>query len=148
MSNWSSPPGSGQQPYAPPFGVQPYAPKPAGSNLWMWILLGVGGVLGLVCCGGLASMMVLGLNIAAQEVADQVRDNPKFREHIGELQEISMNFTASAAKDDGETFVYSVKGDKGSGTLTCKEKSDDNWQSVVEEATLRLPDGTEVQILP
>lgn len=93
-------------------------------------------------------MVMFGMNIVAQEVADQVRDNPKFREHIGELQEINTDWAASAAKDDGETFVYSVKGSKNSGTLTVKQVTGDDWQEVVQEASLRLPDGTQVQILP
>jgi hypothetical protein len=147
-SNWQTPPGSGPQPYASPLAPQPYAPRPSGSNLWLWILLGVGGVVGLACCGGVAGMVWFGMNIVAQEVADQVRDNEKFREHIGELKEISADFTATAAKDESDTFVYRVKGDKGSGVLTVKQTTDDDGKEVIEEATLRLPDGKQVQIVP
>jgi hypothetical protein len=100
------------------------------------------------CCGSVIAVVVFGMNVISTEIGDQVRDNPKFREHIGELQEISVDYTASAAKDDDDTFVYNVKGDQGSGVLTVKSLTDDDFNEQIEEATLRLPDGKKVQIVP
>jgi hypothetical protein len=147
MSNWQPSPGN-LQPYQPPQVFQPYAPKPPGSNRWLWILLGVGGLVGVGCCGSVIAVVVFGMNVVSAEIGDKVRDNPKFREHIGELQEISVDYTASAAKDDDDTFVYNVKGDKRSGVLTVKSITDDDFNEQIEEATLRLPNGTQVQIVP
>jgi hypothetical protein len=152
MSTWQ-PPSGNPQPYASPPGFQPqsfqpYAPKPSGSNTWLWVLLGLGGVAGVCCCGGGIGVVMFGMNIVTAEVADKLRDNPKFREHIGELQEMNVDYIASAAKDDDETFVYNVKGDKGSGVLTVKQVTDDDFNETIEEASLRLPDGKQVQIVP
>jgi hypothetical protein len=147
MSNWQPPPGN-PQPYQSPQVFQPDAPKPPSSNLWLWILLGLGGLAGVGCCGSVIAVVVFGMNVISTEIGDQVRDNPKFREHIGELQEISVDYTASAAKDDDDTFVYNVKGDQGSGVLTVKSLTDDDFNEQIEEATLRLPDGKKVQIVP
>jgi hypothetical protein len=149
VSSWQqSPTGMNPQPYAPS-GVPPFSPQPpAKSNAWLWVLLGIGGVLFLCCGGGVVGLAVFGMNIAAEEVSDQVRDNPKFREHIGELQSMETDWVATAAKNDDETFVYNARGDKGSGVLTVKEETDDDWNSIVVEASLRLPDGTQVPIIP
>jgi hypothetical protein len=146
--NYGQAPYGQQQPYLPS-GVPPYDPQPnKSSGWWLWVLLGVGGLLFLCCGGGVIGVGVFGMNIVAADVKEQVRDNPKLREHIGEIQTFTFDWVASAAKDDGETFVYNVKGDKGSGTLTVKQVQDDDWNEVVEEASLRLPDGTTVQIVP
>lgn len=152
MSTWQ-PPSGNPQPYVPPQGFQPqgfqpYAPKTPGSSLWVWVLLALGGVAGVCCCGGGVGLVMFGMNIVTAEIADELRDNPKFREHIGELQEMDVDYIASAAKDDDETFVYDVKGDKGSGELTVKHVTADDGSEQIVEATLRLPDGKQVQIVP
>jgi len=151
MSTWQ--PSGNPQPYASPptfspQGFQPYAPKPSGSNTWLWVLLGLGGVAGVCCCGGGVAVVMFGMNIVTAEIADELRDNPKFREHIGELQEMNVDYIASAAKDDDETFVYDVKGDKGSGELTVKHVTDDDGSEQIVTATLRLSDGKQVEIVP
>lgn len=84
----------------------------------------------MCCCGGIG-VVIFGMNVISAEVADQLRDNQKFREHIGELEEINVDFVASAAKDEDDTFVYKVKGAKGRGpsplnrllTTTAMKKS-------------------------
>jgi hypothetical protein len=94
------------------------------------------------------AVVMVGMNIVTAEVADELRDNPKFREHIGELREMSVDYIASAAKDDDETFVYNVEGDKGSGVVTVKQVTDDDGSERIVEATLRLKNGQTVQIVP
>jgi hypothetical protein len=147
MSSWPPPPAN-PSPYASS-APDPYGPPPRKSSLlWLWILLGVGGVALLLCCGGVVGIAALGLNVMSAEVADQVRDVPAFREHIGELESLDVDFVASSAKGDDETFVYNAKGDKGTGVLTVKQTEDEEWNEVIVEATLRLPDGRQVPIIP
>lgn len=148
MSSWPPPPAN-PSPYAPS-APDPYGPLPPrkSSLLWLWILLGVGGIGLLVCCGGLVAVGAFGLNVMSAEVAEQVRDVPAFREHIGELESLDVDFVATSAKGDEETFVYNAKGTKGTGVLTVKQITDDDFNEVIEEAKLRLPDGREVQIIP
>ena len=114
----------------------------------MWIALAIGGVLLMVCGGGCGALVVFGLNVAEEEIIAQLRDNPKLREHIGEIESLDLDIVASGAEDDSDVFVYRVKGNKGAGRLTIREGSNDDFDTIVEEATLRLPDGTEVQIVP
>jgi hypothetical protein len=143
VSNWQSNLGS-SSPYSSPYDSQPKS----SSKLWLWILLGVGGLAGLCCCGGVISLAMFGLNIATEEVANELRDNPKFREHIGELQTLNIDWTKSTAEDDTDIYVYNAKGDKGSGIVTVKHITDDDGNEKIIKATLRLPDGRQVQIVP
>ena len=102
----------------------------------------------LVCCGGGALLTWFGKNVGEEEITAQLRDNPKLREHIGEIKNLDMDFVASGAQDDSDVFVYNVEGSKSSGRLTIRESMDDDFSTIVEEATLRLPDGSEVKIVP
>lgn len=147
MSTWP-PSGNQPQPYASPGAFQPYSQPPPSSNWWLWILLGLGGLTAVCCCGGGIGIVNFGMDIVAEEVAGLLRDNPKFREHIGELQDMSVDWPASIAADDDDTFVYSVKGDKGSGKITVKHVTNDDGEEEILEASLRLSDGTKVQIVP
>lgn len=148
VSTWQPPSGQNPQPYAPSghFAYQP--PPPKSSSAWIWVLLGLGGALFLCCGGGVVAVGMFGMNIVAAEVEEQLRDNPKLREHIGEIQSLEFDFVATAAKDDDETFVYNVQGDKGSGTLTVRQTTDEELNEVIEQATLRLKDGKTVEIVP
>lgn len=153
MSNWQPPQGQfppGQpQPYKPPATSFYGAPPPQkSSSAGLWIALAVAGVVLLVCGGGCGALVFVGLNVAEEEIAAQVRDNPKLREHVGEIESLDMDIIASGAEDDDDVFVYRVKGSKGSGKLTIREGTTDGFDTTVEEATLRLPDGTTVQIVP
>jgi hypothetical protein len=114
--------------------------------LWVLALSGLG--LVLLCCGGLGGVVILGMNIGEEELANQLRDHPKFREHIGEVEEISFDIVATSALNDEESTVYRVRGNKGSGRLTVQEHLDDQWNTKIDRADLRLKDGTQVQIIP
>lgn len=92
--------------------------------------------------------MMFGMNVLTEEVAGQLRDNPKFREHIGELQTMNIDVTRTTAADDDDTFIYRVKGSKGVGVITVKHITDDEGNEQIVEASLRLPDGQQVQIVP
>ncbi|MEX2174953.1 MAG: hypothetical protein WD872_11365 [Pirellulaceae bacterium] len=148
MTSWP-PNQSDPSPYAPPTGMGPLGAQPRRQSLlWLWVLLGFGSVGLLCCCGGVVGVMLFGMNVVEAEVADLLRDNPKLRQHVGEIESLELDWVATAAKEDDETFVYRVQGDRGSGVLTVEQTEDDDWNKVIVRATLRLPDGTQVQIVP
>lgn len=141
-------PRSGQQESFGPSFRDPFAPQPRSGTSWMW-LLGCGGVLmTLLCCGGGIGVMTFGLQVMSSEVKDQMRDNPKFREHIGEVQEFEMDWAASFGDEGQDTYRYRVRGTKGSGELTVKQRTGPDSNEVIDEAELRLADGTKVQVVP
>jgi hypothetical protein len=158
MSNWQPPQGQFPQGQIPPGQPQQYrppassfygaAPPQKSSSAGLWIALAVAGAVLLVCGGGCGALVFVGLNVAEEEIAVQLRDNPKLREHVGEIESLDMDIIASGAEDDDDVFVYRVKGSKGSGKLTIREGTSDDFDTIVEEATLRLPDGTTVPIVP
>ena len=54
-----------------------------------------------------------------------MRDDPVLIEHIGQIEKIDVDLTESGAINDDDTFVYHVKGSKGSGVLTVGHVTDD-----------------------
>jgi hypothetical protein len=148
LSTWQ-PPGQPQRPYQPPASSFYGPPPPRKSpSAVVWVALAIGGALLLVCGGGCGALVVFGLNVAEEEIIAQLRDNPKLREHIGEIESLDLDIVASGAEDDEDVFVYRVKGTQGAGRLIIREGSNDDFDTIVEEATLRLSDGTKVQIVP
>jgi hypothetical protein len=138
------PPGYGQ-----PQRYDPYGPPPRRSSLtWLWVLLGGGMLMMVICCGGGILLTRFVVGVLAVEVKDQLRDNPKIREHIGEITQFDMDFTGSMAAEGDDTYRYNVRGTKGFGELTVRHHTADDGKEVVDEASLRLADGKTVQVVP
>lgn len=112
--------------------------------LTILLLMLVGGTV--VCCGGIFLTGRWGLNIVAEDIARQLRDDPVIREEIGEIEEIRMNLTASATHADDETFVYDVQGSKGSGELTVQSVTRPGGGEDIISASLRTDDGRQIDL--
>jgi hypothetical protein len=145
----TNPPGQNPSPFNAPRGFDPYAPQPRSSSSGWLFAIGGGGclVLVLLCCGGVFGVMYLTKGVMEAEIKDELRDNPKLRAEIGELQSVEMDFVSSLAEDDDEVFRYSVEGTQGSGELTVKQQTEDDGSETILEASLRV-DGKTVQIVP
>ncbi len=127
--------------------AKPSRRKKSSAGMWAMILVVVAVVIGggtLACCGG---FVYFGLNLMSAEVETELRDNARLREHIGELQELTMNFTRSLANDEDDIFVYNVRGTKGSGELTVHHITGDDGKEIVLAASLRLPDGRTIELI-
>jgi hypothetical protein len=132
----------------PPFGHFPHAPPPPKSRKRLvWILVGVGGLATVLCCGGFGLLAYFGFGIISTEVRNQVRDHPVVVEYIGEIESFEMSFTESAATNDDETFVYEIKGTKGTGVLTAKHVTNDDGSEEILWAKLRLPNGQQHHLI-
>jgi hypothetical protein len=141
-----------RQPRPSPHG-EPSSPHPTakrnGVPTWVWVLLGGGGLSAVLCCGvGTFGMMALGANVMEVEVRDQLRDNPKLREHIGEIQSFETDVFGSLAEPGSDSFRYTVRGTLGEGELKVRHVTGEDAKEVVEEANLRLSNGTQVQLVP
>ena len=126
----------------------PYAPKrsKAGCGLVALIVGLAGGavVLAVACCGGFA---IFGMNVVAEQVAEDLRDNPVIEERLGAITSIETAWAASAAAGEDE-FVFDVSGPKGRGrlrvvTLTVDEDTED-----VVSGTLVMDDGERYDLFP
>jgi hypothetical protein len=81
-----------------------------------------------------------------QEIARQLsadyRNDPKVKEHVGEIQTVEYNWSASMARDDGKD-VYTVKGDKGESQFVV-----DAMEGYIESAKLQNSRGEwELQVV-
>jgi hypothetical protein len=149
--SWDAPNPSGQRPspFTAPKGYDPYAPPPRSSSGGWLFAIGGGGclVVVLLCCGGGVGGMYLMKGVMEAEIKEELRDNPKLRAEIGDLQSVQMDLTASLAEDDDEVFRYNARGSDGSGELTVKQRTEDDGSETVLEASLRV-DGKNVPIVP
>jgi hypothetical protein len=81
-------------------------------------------------------------------VKEQIQDDPVIVEHIGDIESINVNFTASGEeknknlKPGRNVLVFDVKGSKGSGQVVGLQVQAPQPGLVLEEAVLRK-DGQE-----
>ena len=122
------------------------APRSGGGFKIVVLLLIAGGVCLLLCCGGGVGLGIFFMEVIATEIEQKVRDHPQVREHVGEIQELSMDFTKSVAHENDDVYIYNVKGTAGEGELIVEQYTDDNGDEVITAAQLRLPDGTTIEI--
>ena len=102
----------------------------------------------LVCCGGGYFVTRFGLNMVTSEIEDQLRDNPQLRDKIGDVQSFEMDWVRSFRDQQNDTFVYRVKGTKGQGEITVRHVTNDAGEEEILSATLRLPNGERVELVP
>lgn len=131
---------------------RPY-PQQRGSNVWLWVLAAVGSIflIGMVvCCGAGYFLVDAGKKMIADGAAQELRDNPIVQEHIGEIDEIEIDFgeVISNAQDQDEddlsiTFVFRVKGSKGSGKILMRQ---DDGDEAIASAQLVMDDGTQYEL--
>ena len=118
----------------------------ANSNRLLWILLaGALIVVPVLCCGGVFFLGYLGLGVLEADIEMQLRDHPTIRQHIGRIEDLSVNITKSSTVDDQDTFIYDIRGDKGEGELSITSLSQWDGNEEIVEASLRLASG---EVLP
>ncbi len=147
--------GSGPGSFDPNNPYRPAAHGPGGpqhrrssAGIIIAIVAGIGLVGVLVCCGLCGGLGYFGMNVFSEQVANELRDNPILREHIGEIQSFTLNFTATAAHDSEDVFVFDVQGSKGQGVVTAESQTIPDDSEAVISATLRLPTGEVIDLLP
>jgi hypothetical protein len=142
----------GSSPQPPNWNQQdPRFSQPARQgSAWKWLVGGgVVFLLGfLVCCGGSVALLRFGFGVMTVEVQDQLRDNERVRQHIGEIKEFEIDWSRSFADEDDDTYTYRVKGDKGSGTMKVKHITNDEGNEEIVSASLRLDSGQTIEIAP
>jgi hypothetical protein len=128
--------------------LAPPPPRKKPSTGCVLVVLALVGVVGLlVCCGGGGLLVKFGLDVMTAGVEKQLRDNPRLREHVGEVRSLKMDFAKSAAAAGENDFVYRVEGTKGSGELTVHLEDAASGEQKVASAKLRLTTGQEIDLL-
>jgi len=140
----------GPQPSSNPFAAPPPAAPPRTSWLWLWILLGIGAVGLLICCGCLGVGwygMRLGFNVLEEDLSRQLAGDPVAKEHLGEIQSVSFDMFASGQETESrgeEVLVFQAEGTKGKGKVVGKSPPDGSL--TIQDPILILPDGKEVEL--
>jgi hypothetical protein len=131
-------------PFAAP--QEPRGRRRSASRWILWVFLLGGAGFALLCCGGV-SVVVFGLRMMSVEIRDQIRDNPRLREHVGEVQSFEIDMMESMAQEE-DVYRYRVRGTKGEGELTLRHHTNDEGDEVIDEAWLRLPTGERIKVVP
>jgi hypothetical protein len=113
-------------PYDSPTGI-PDPPKKSRGCLVAGIVGGILGVFALLCAGCLG-LGFFALDAEYKETARQLsvdyRNDPKVKEEVGEVREITYNWGATLARED-ERDVFDVRGDKGTAQLVLDADSEE-----------------------
>lgn len=144
MGGYGSSPSDPLNPYAG-YGTPGMSPPPRRSA-WPWILGIGGGVLLLLCAGcGLAMYFsVTGvMGFMGGMVKEQIQNDPVIVEHIGDVQSVDINYTATGQEAEKNpqpgrnVLVFDVKGSKGSGQLVGTQVQAAAPGHVLEDMKLR-----------
>jgi hypothetical protein len=95
------------------------------------------------CCGGL---VYLGLDVATEEVRASLEQDDRFAEHVGQIEDFSLDFIGSVADDDDDTWIYNVKGSRWSGRITVKHVTDNDGDERIVWVRFVLPSGEKVEL--
>jgi hypothetical protein len=115
----------------------------------LWWFLGCGGVAALLlCCGSCGGFAFWGVKLTEQEIADQLRDNPKLVEKVGKVESFSYDWPALLGEEsDDDHDVFSVRGNKGTGRVIVGHSSDFGEEEEIHSAVLVLPSGERIDLL-
>lgn len=159
IGGWSNQPSGGSDPlgrgsYSPnPYSGYGQSPSPPqrGSFLWLWILLGAGGAV-IVVCLGCAGIFYTGFNrnmaVMQDDLKSRLATDPIAQERLGQVSKVELDFMASVQASEGQAekrMVFHVTGDKGSGDVVGTLQSD-SGRETVHNCQLILPSGEEVDL--
>jgi hypothetical protein len=117
-------------------------PPPHPSDRRYAFLAGV--AVAVVALGGL---LVLGLfvlvfgvggSLIETQVGADLEDNPVLAEHVGEGRTFDIEWIQSGMHPDNDTFVFRVRGSKGTGLLIAKCITVDGDHEDVTEGTIQV----------
>lgn len=101
------------------------------------LLLGVPALLCCVCGGGAG---VWGMGLYTGEACDHLKRAEKITDVTGPIATCKLDYGASMALDDFDTFVFDLSGAKGAGLAYMKSTSGDDGNEVFQ-GILFVPQG-------
>lgn len=146
----ASPPPQGGPPRGPSLPGPPPLPRPEKSKTGCWVagILGGCGLVAVLAVVGVVALVVLGLEVFEDQVEAELRSNAVVQQHVGNLQEFELDFSASMAAPGADDFVFNVRGTKGAGVITATCITVDADHEDVTAGTLRLESGGTYDLFP
>jgi hypothetical protein len=124
-------------------------PPKRGSFLWLWILLGAGAAVVVVCLG-CAGIFYTGFNrnmaVMQDDLKSRLASDPVAQDRLGQVSKVELDFMASVQASEGQSekrMVFHVTGDKGSGDVIGTLQSD-SGRETIHNCQLILSSGEEV----
>ena len=111
-------------------------------------VLGWPGLIFLVLVvAGVGGLLYWGWDLFVGQAEELLNANPVIQEHIGSIEELTIDFTATGEADGDDVFVFEVKGDKGSGVVTAEFVTIDENSEELRSGKLDLPSGETYDLL-
>jgi hypothetical protein len=127
-----------------------------GGWKWLLIILGIGGMGMIACCGVCGGAFYFMMSAIEQTepyklAMEKVRESVEVDEKIGNPIEDSAGFNNQSTEQDFATgsarmrFGINIKGPKGAGSVSVSATKDgDQW--TLRDCTVTFPDGTKQQL--
>ena len=81
-----------------------------------------------------------------KQVAEDIKDNPVIRRHIGTIDSIDIDWSRTGDEPGENVFVFEISGPNGEGTLTAECITVDAEHEDVVSGKLRLASGEEFNL--
>ena len=114
-----------------------------------FLIVGVGcaGVI-LLGCLAAGALVVWGSQVFTSRAREALDENPVIAQHIGEIDQIAIDYLATWSDKEIDCYVLEVKGSKGAGVVTAVFVTIDADTEQITSGTLRLSSGQLYDLLP
>lgn len=106
------------------------------------------GVAFLAIVGGGYAVYQYGIGMIEDEVRQDLAGNPVVLSHLGEIQELSLDYPETGALPGEEDFAFQVRGSRGAGILRATVVTGADGYEHVTRGTLTLENGETVDLFP
>ena len=124
--------------------------KGIGTGVIIGIVIAVAVAVGMVALviGGGIVLFHFGSEMVAEQVRRDIQDNPVIKAQIGTIEEIDVDFTASASEPGSNVFVFHLEGTRGRGVLTANTVTVDEYTGKVTWGKLQAESGESYDLFP
>lgn len=125
-------------------GPAPLPRKRRGAGFWIGI--GVGVVAIIAACAGVAAWW--GWDAFTDQARNAMSVHPTIVENIGTIREMDVDWIATGAEPDDDTFAFHVYGDHGSGMVIARFVTVDSEHERIDSGTLTMDNGPRIELDP
>jgi hypothetical protein len=86
------------------------------------------------CVGGGFAVLNAQYTETARQLSVDYRNDPKVKEQVGELQEVTYNWSATLAREGGNLDVYDVRGDNGNAQFVVEADAEEIYSVTLQNS--------------
>lgn len=102
----------------------------------------------LILLAGVVKLVSWATSIIVDGAQMAMEENPVIRTHLGEIEEVDIEWIKTGREEGDETFAFTVTGTKGRGLVVADFISVDEETEEMRNGTLTLDDGTSYSLEP